>query len=94
MATAPSSSNSRHYAGTLWVSVSSLNLWKVLGILTDTADINACVIERVRVSVNSPIYLRIVFGIEPSGKALLRTKKNFSSSAINGFKLHHCIYLY
>ena len=55
------------------MSVSSPNLRKVLEILTDTADIDACVIERVRVSVSSP-NLRIVFGIARSGKALLRTK--------------------
>ena len=70
------SSSSRHYADTLWVSVSSPNLQKVLGILTDTADIDACVIERVRASVSSP-NLRIVFGIARSGKALLRTKYNY-----------------
>ena len=34
--------SSRLYAGTLWVSVSSRNLRKVLGILTDTADTDAC----------------------------------------------------
>ena len=39
----------------------------------DTADIDACVIERVRVSVSSP-NLWIVFGIARSGKVLLRTK--------------------
>ena len=45
----------------------------MLGILTDTTDTDACVIERVRVSVSSP-NLRIVFGLARSGKALLRTK--------------------
>ena len=53
--------------------ISSPNLWKVLGILTDTADIDACVIECVRVSVRSTT-LWIVFGIARSGKALLRAK--------------------
>ena len=55
------------------MSVSSPNLWKVLWILTDTGDIDACDLERERVNVRSP-NLRIVFGIARSGKALLRTK--------------------
>ena len=55
------------------MSLSSPNLRKVLGILTATADIDACVIQRVRLSVSSP-NLRIMFGIVRSGKALLRTK--------------------
>ena len=45
----------------------SPNHQKVLWILTDTADIDACVIERVRVSVSSP-NLRIVFGIANQAK--------------------------
>ena len=68
-----STRSSIHYARTLWASVSSPNLRKVLGILTDTADIDACVIERVRVNVSSP-NLWIVFRIARSGKALLHTK--------------------
>ena len=51
-----------------------LNLQKVLGILTNTANFDACVIEYcVRVSVSSP-NLWIVFGIAGPGKALLGTK--------------------
>ena len=85
------SSSSRHYDGTLSVSVSSPNLRKVLGTLTDTADIDACVIERARVSVSSP-NLRIVFGIAPSGRASAEAYCFYVQNIF--IKLHHCIYLY